>query len=71
MTELIAIIRERVEQVGWSEAARRAGVDRCNLHRSLGPRHAQFPASLRTLQKLLPAIGLELTVKEIDRCSPQ
>lgn len=70
MSDLIALIRARVEQIGWSESARRAGVDRCNLHRSLGPRSAQFPASLRTLQKLLPAIGLELTVKEIDQCSP-
>lgn len=71
MSELIVLIRARVEQVGWSKAARLAGIDRCNLHRSLGPRSAQFPASLRTLQKLLPVLGLELTVKEINRCSQE
>lgn len=67
---LIAIIRARIEVTGWSETARRCGMHRCHLHHTFGAnRRGNSLPTLRTLIALLPAIGLELTVREIDTCS--
>lgn len=66
----VAFIRARIETVGWSETARRSGLHRCHLHRAFGAnRRGSGLPTLRTLTALLPVLGLELTVREIDPCS--
>ncbi len=59
-------IRAGIERLGWSETARRCGVDRTQLHRAFG-HNPRKGTSLRTIERVLPALGLELTVKELGQ----
>lgn len=63
---VIAQIRAGIERLGWSEISRRSGVDRTCLHRVFGKNGRGHP-SLTTIERVLPHLGLELQVREIDR----
>lgn len=68
--EIIAKIREGIVRIGWSETARRSGINRVTLYRTFGnmrtlckgPRGPQGP-SLETILAVLPVIGLRLWVE--------
>jgi len=67
--DMIARIREAIVRVGWSETARRCGIDRVTLHRAFGttpkvkgPRGPIGP-SFDTVLAVLPAVGLKLIIK--------
>ena len=63
---VLAGIREAIERIGWSETARLSGVDRTTLHRCFGRNGRGHPA-LATIERVLPHVGLELTVTEARR----
>jgi DNA-binding phage protein len=60
---VVADIRAGIERVGWTETARRSGIDRGTLHRSFG-KNARRIANLSTVERVVPHIGLALTVTE-------
>lgn len=63
---MIEQIRAAIARVGWSETARRSGVDRVTLHRCFGNSGNQNP-KLATIEAVLPHVGLRLAVTEIDQ----
>lgn len=65
MTGLLNQIEAGIRRVGWGEVARLSGLRRENLHRAFGAK-TNSP-NLRTIQAVLPHIGLELTVREIEK----
>lgn len=65
--EIVPIVRAAIQRVGWSETARRAGVDRVTLHRCFGARPNGRGPQLSTLLAILPHVGLSLTVKELNQ----
>lgn len=62
---IIEQIRAGIERIGWSETSRRCGVDRTVLHRTFG-NNPRGP-SLRTIQRVLPALGLELSIRKLGQ----
>lgn len=60
---VVSEIRAAIVRMGWSETARRSGVDRTVLHRTFAEKPRKGP-SLRTIERVLPALGLELAVRE-------
>lgn len=61
---LVGRIRAGIERVGWSETARRSGVDRVKLHRTFGERMGHGNPRLELLLAVLPHVGLSLSVTE-------
>jgi DNA-binding phage protein len=66
--QLVLVLREAIARVGWTETARRCGIDRVTLHRAFGttpkvkgPRGPIGP-SLDTVLAVLPAVGIELSI---------
>jgi DNA-binding phage protein len=55
-----------IERVGWREVARRTGVDRCALHRTFS-RNGRGHPTLATLDRVLPHVGLRLTIVEAEQ----
>jgi len=55
-----------IKRNGWSRTARESGVDRTPLHRAFGNKPLKG-TSLKTIERVLPALGLELTVRKLDR----
>lgn len=66
MNEVIAAIRAAIERIGWSETARRSGVERTHLHRSFGENGREWP-SLSTIERVLPHLGLRLRVERVEQ----
>lgn len=64
-TGIIPEIRAGIERVGWTETARRSGLERTQLHRAFGKNGRQCP-SLATVERLLPHVGLRLAVEHAD-----
>lgn len=66
--EFLATVRARIQSVGWSETARRSGINRVTLHRCFGERARNDPG-LETIVAVLPHVGLELAATESPQCS--
>lgn len=64
---ICALVRSEIVRVGWSEIARRSGMDRTALHRAFPPKGDRNP-SFRTMTSVADAVGLEFTVR---RKAPQ
>jgi DNA-binding phage protein len=65
----IGVVREiglAIEREGWSATSKRSGVDRTELHRAFG-RHGRGHPTLRTIERVIPHVGLELTAREVAR----
>ncbi len=58
---ILPAIREAIERVGWSRTAELSGVRRETLHRAFGENGRGHP-TLTTIEKVLPVIGLELSI---------
>jgi DNA-binding phage protein len=54
-------MRAAIKRVGWSETARRSGVDRVTLHRVFG--EGGNP-KLSTIEKVAPHVGVAITIGE-------
>lgn len=61
------MIRAGIERAGWSETARRSGIDRTTLHRNF-PKCGSGNPKLETIVAVLPHVGLELTLSESAQC---
>lgn len=58
-------LRAAIVRTGWSETARRSGVDRCNLHRAFtAERRGGGLPSFATVAAVARALGLRLCVFE-------
>lgn len=66
---IVAAIRPAIEQLGWSETARRCGLHRTHLHHAFG-RNADRTPKLQTIERVLPALGLQLTVQCTRAAAP-
>lgn len=64
---ICALLRGEIARVGWSETARRAGVDRCNLHRAFPADPGKRNPSFATVTEVARALGLEVTVRRRAR----
>ena len=58
-----SLVRREIIRVGWSETARRCGMDRTALHRAFPPACNRNP-SFVTLTNVAAAVGLEFTVRK-------
>jgi DNA-binding phage protein len=58
-------IRAAIERIGWSETARRSGVNRVTLHRCFGKNGREHP-TMTTIERVLPHIGLRIAVEEVQ-----
>jgi len=58
---VLSDIRAAITAMGWSETARRSGVDRVTLHRVFGENGRGHP-TLETIERVLPTLGLNLVV---------
>lgn len=61
---ICALVRREIVRTGWSETARRAGVERTALHRAFPPRGQRNP-SFVTFTNVAAAVGLEFTVRKV------
>jgi DNA-binding phage protein len=65
-TGVISDIGLAIERIGFREASRRSGVERAALHRAFS-RNGRGHPTLRTLERVLPHLGLRLAVVELER----
>jgi DNA-binding phage protein len=61
--DICAILRDEIVRTGWSETARRAGVERTALHRAFQASPGKHNPSFATVTKTAQALGLEFTVR--------
>lgn len=61
---ICAILRAAIVRTGWSETARRSGVNRVTLHRCFPHRGSGTNPSLATIAAVAGALSLQLTVSE-------
>lgn len=62
-TALVAQLREAIVRTGWSETARRAGVNRCALHRSF--KRGGTP-SFERIDAVAEAVGMRVSLTRGD-----
>jgi DNA-binding phage protein len=60
---IIDMLREEIKRVGWSETARRSGLDRTSLHRAFQERQHRFP-SFVTVSLVAMALGVKLEARK-------
>lgn len=58
-----AQIHDAIARKGWSRTSEESGIDRVVLHRAFAKKGERGPA-LRTVERVLPALGLELILQE-------
>jgi DNA-binding phage protein len=63
---LFAQIRVAIVRQGWSETARRSGVRRETLHRTFGPNPDIRAPNLNTIDAVVTALGLRLSLTRAD-----
>jgi DNA-binding phage protein len=64
---ICARLRKAIIKTGWSETARRVGMDRTALHRAFAPHRGNRTPSFVTISLVAQALGLKLTVYERRR----
>jgi DNA-binding phage protein len=62
--DVIAVLREEVEHIGYSEVARLGGIDRTFLYRALRDRTDGCP-NFVTVARIAEAVGMRLTVHRL------
>lgn len=62
--ELREEICRRIAAVGWCEMSRRTGIDRIQLYRLFRWGRGSF--RIETLNRVLPHVGMKLTIVEAD-----
>lgn len=60
---IFALLRVEIVRVGWSETARRCGIDRTALHRAFRDKPATRSPHFGTIMAVADALGLEFTVR--------
>lgn len=60
---IIDMLREEIERVGYSETARRSGVDRTSLHRAFQRRTGRLPA-FSTIALVAMALSVRLEARK-------
>lgn len=66
-TAVVAAPRAAIVRTGWSETARRCGLDRTSLHRAFRANPSTRSPNLGTVAAVALALGLELTIRERPR----
>lgn len=59
-------LRAAIVRTGWSETARRCGIDRTALHRSFRPKRGNGQPSFVTVSLVAEALGLRLSIERPD-----
>jgi DNA-binding phage protein len=59
---LCAALREHIIRAGWSETARRTGIDRCALHRAFPEKRRGTMPAFVTVSLVAAALNLRLAV---------
>ena len=59
---IVNLLREEIERVGWSEVARRSGIERTALHRAFQARRGRAPA-FTTVMFVAEALGVKLEAR--------